>query len=74
MHTRAKLAKKNVISGIKKENLLLIVSHVQPALEEAENVAIMFSSNFEKNKLKNETKELKTHDIIFLSFDHAKIY
>ena len=25
----------------------------------------MFSSNFEKSKLKNETKELKTHDIIF---------
>ena len=52
----------NVATGIKKENLLLThYSHVLPALKEVKHVAKIFSTYFDNNKLKNETRELAKH-------------
>ena len=62
MPTNAKLILKNIVTGIKKENLLLAYySHFKPVLEEAKNVARIFSIYFEKNILKNETRELASN-------------
>ena len=50
---------KNVATDIKKENLLLtLYSHVLPALKEVKHVARIFSTYFNNNRLKNETREL----------------
>ena len=58
--TKANL--KNSAAGIKKENLLLThYSHFYQSLKEAKNVARTFSMYFEKNKFKNETRELATN-------------
>ena len=57
MRTRAKL--KNVATIIQKESLLLThYSHFLPALKEAKNVARIFSTYFENNRLKNEARKL----------------
>lgn len=50
---------KNIATSIKKENLLLVDnSYFWPCLEEANNVARVFSKYFENNTLKNETRKL----------------
>ena len=49
----------NAATGIKKENILLThYLHVLSALKEVEHVARIFSTYFDNNKLKNETREL----------------
>ena len=60
----------NVATGIKKENLLLThYSHVLPSLKEVKHVAKIFSTYFDNNKLKNETRELaKNVTTGFLTF------
>ena len=60
----------NVATGIKKENLLLThYSHVSPALKEVKHVARIFSTYFNNEKLKNETRELaKSAATGFLTF------
>ena len=60
----ANLIKKNIVAGIKKENLLLAhYFHFKSALKEGKNVARIFSVYFENNILKNETRELATNFI-----------
>ena len=51
---------KNVATCNKKENLLLTrYSHFFPALKEVKNVARLFITYFDNNKLNNETRELE---------------
>ena len=55
------LIKKNNASGMKKENLLLPHhSYIYSPLEEAKNLANIFSTYLENNSLKNETRERAT--------------
>ena len=50
---------KNVVAGIKKANLhSTCYSHFLSALKEVKNVARIYSTYFDNNKLKNETREL----------------
>ena len=50
---------KNIATVVKKLNLFSShYSHFRPALEEAKNVARIFSPNFKNDKLKNEAREL----------------
>ena len=55
---RSKANFKNVPIDMKKENLLLTHSRVLPALKEVKHNAYIFRTNFDNNKLKNETREL----------------
>ena len=59
---------KNVATSINKENLLLThYSHILPSLKDVKHVARTFSTYFDNNKLKNETRKLakKCDQIIF---------
>ena len=60
----------NVATGIKKENLLLThYSHVLLSLKKVKHVARTFSTYFDNNNLKNETRELaKNATTGFLAF------
>ena len=49
----------NFATGIKKKNVLLThYSHLLPVLKEVKHVAKIFSTYFDNNKLKDETREL----------------
>ena len=52
----------NIASGMKKENVLLAQhSYLSPPLEDAKNLARIFSTYFENNTLKNKTREPVTN-------------